>query len=142
MMADALAITLDEVVYTSEFGLAQEDIDLGWMQMAKGTVCGLRGAWQGLVGGKPVLEIGLTWRLGTPMEPDWPVADGHTIEIDGVSRVRIVHHVDHSADPDDNDAMSDTANPAVNAIPAVVAAPPGLVTVAELPLITAGSVKR
>ena len=48
-----------------------------------------------------MLEIGLTWRLGTPMEPDWPVADGHTIEIDGVSRVRIVHHVDHSADPDD-----------------------------------------
>jgi hypothetical protein len=38
--------------------------------------------------------------------------------------------------------MADTANPAVNATPAVVAAPPGLVTLADLPLITARSVAR
>ena len=32
-----------------------------------------------------------------------------------------------------------TAMPAVNAIPAVVAAPPGIATHASLPLVTAGS---
>jgi hypothetical protein len=45
----------------------------------------------------------------------------------------------YPSDPNDKDA--NTANPPVNAIPAVVAARPGIVTVNELPLITARSVK-
>jgi hypothetical protein len=140
MMAAALGVQLDEVTYSSEFGLAREDIDLGWMTLPKGTVCGLRGMWQGIVAGEPFLEIGLTWRLGAPMEPDWPIAEGYVMEIVGVPTIRVRYEMDHSGDPDEHDAMSDTANPAVNAIPAVVAAKPGLVTIADLPLITAGSV--
>jgi hypothetical protein len=142
MMADTLGVPLDEVRYTSEFGLATTDIDLGWMKLPKGTVCGLRGMWQGLAGDHAFFEMGLTWVLGTPMEPDWPIAEGHTIEIVGVPRTRVRLEIDRPKDLGDNDAMADTANPAVNAIPAVVAARPGLVTLADLPLITARSVAR
>ncbi len=38
-------------------------------------------------------------------------------------------------------STSETAHAAVNAIGAVVAAPPGLVTLADLPLVTARTVK-
>jgi hypothetical protein len=96
--------------------------------------------WQGMRDGKAVIEMGLTWRLGAPMEPDWPIAEGYVMEIKGVPTIRVRYEMDHSGDPDENDAMSDTANPAVNAIKAVVAATPGLVTIADLPLITATSV--
>jgi hypothetical protein len=142
MMAAALHVELDEVTYSAEFGLAADDIDLGWMQLPKGTVCGLRGMWQGIVDGRPLLEIGLTWQLGSPMEPSWPIEEGYVMDIDAVPHIKVRYEMDHSTDPDENDAMSDTANPAVNAIPAVVAAAPGLVTIADLPLVTAGSIHR
>lgn len=57
----------------------------------------------------------------------------------GVPNVRVRYELDRPSDVDDYGANA--ANPAVNAIPAVVAARPGLVTVDELPLITAATVK-
>jgi hypothetical protein len=108
------------------------------MDIPKGTVCGLNGLWQGIVNGNPLIEIGLLWRLGNAMEPDWPINEGYRIEVRGVPDVRVRYELDYPADVDDYGA--NTANPAVNAAPAVVAARPGLVTVDELPLVTAGSV--
>ncbi len=138
VMAKAIGVELDEVTYRKELGVATEDIDLGWMQIAKGTVCGINGTWSGIVGGKPFIEIGLLWRLGNAMEPNWPIDEGHRVEIVGIPGIRMRVEYLNTADP--NDYHSHTANPAVNAIPAVVAAAPGLVTIDELPLITAGSV--
>jgi hypothetical protein len=138
MMAHLLGVELDEVRYTAEFGLATKDLDLGYMQIPKGTVCGISGLWQGIVDGEPFLEIGLLWRLGNAMEPDWPIQEGHLIEVKGTPSIRLRHEILHVA----GSYNSETANPAVNAIPAVVAARPGLVTLGDLPLITATSVKR
>ncbi|UGQ11981.1 hypothetical protein LO772_35385 [Yinghuangia sp. ASG 101] len=137
-MAKALRLDLDEVRYTPEFGLATEDLDLGYMHIPRGTVCGLNGVWRGIVGGKPVIELGLRWRLGNAMEPDWPIAEGYVIEVRGVPNVRVRFEIDAS---ETGEIAASTAHPAVHAIPAVVAARPGLVTVDELPLITAGSVR-
>lgn len=138
MMAKALKIQLDEVRYTPEFGVATKDLDLGYMEIRKGTVCGLKGIWQGLIGGRPRIELGLTWRLGNAMNPDWPIEDGYVMEVIGVPNVRIRYELEYPKDP--NDYVASTANPPVNAIRAVVAARPGIVTVDELPLITVGSV--
>jgi 2,4-diaminopentanoate dehydrogenase len=138
MMAKALSLRLDEVRYTPEFGVATKDLDLGYMEIRKGTVCGLKGIWQGIVGGQPRIELGLTWRLGNAMYPDWPIEDGYVMEVIGVPNIRIRYELEYPADP--NDYVASTANPPVNAIRAVVAARPGIVTVDELPLITVGSV--
>jgi hypothetical protein len=139
VLAKAIGVELDEVTYERELGLATKDIDLGWMKIAEGTVCGINGTWAGVAGGRAVIEMGLVWRLGDAMEPDWPVLQGHRVEITGVPDLKMqVEYID-PADP--VDVHAHTANPAVNAIPAVVAAPPGLATVDELPLITAGSAR-
>ena len=139
MMALSLNVKLDEVRYTPEFGVATKDLHLGYMDIAKGTVCGLKGVWQGMVNGKPLIEIGLLWRLGNSMQPDWPITEGYVMEIIGVPNVRVRYELDSPQNPDDHSAH--TANPPVNAIRAVVAARPGIVTVSDLPLITARSVK-
>jgi hypothetical protein len=139
VLAKAIGVRLDEVTYSRELGLATKDIDLGWMQIGEGTVCGINGTWAGLAGGRTVIEMGLVWRLGAAMTPDWPILQGHRVEITGVPDVRM--RVEYLDPPDPVDAHAHTANPAVNAIPAVVAAPPGLATVDELPLITAGSIR-
>lgn len=138
-MAKALGMTLDDVRFDLEFGIATEDLDLGYMQIKKGTICGQKSVWRGLAGGSTRLEFSLLWRLGNAMEPDWPVHDGHVVEIKGTPNIKMSLSYFHSADPDDFNAI--TANPAVNAIPAVVAARPGIITVDELTLITSKSTR-
>jgi hypothetical protein len=135
VMAQALGVELDEVRYERELGTATEDIDLGWMQIPKGTVCGINGIWSGIKDGKPLIEMRLLWRLGDAMTPNWPVGVGHSVEIIAQPNIRLTAQYDPISDD------SHTANPAVNAVPAVVRAAPGLVTIDQLPLITAGSVK-
>ncbi len=135
MMAAALEVALDEVRFDVDFGTATKDLDLGYMKIAKGTICGLKGVWSGIVNGKAVIELGLCWRLGNAMEPDWPTEEGYVVEVDGVPSVRARFAIQYPANLTDFGVA--TANPAVNAIRAVVAARPGLVTADQLPLIMA-----
>ncbi len=139
MMARALALQLDDVRYDVDFGVATRDLDLGYMQIAKGEICGLRGLWSGMSGERAVIELGLMWRLGDAMEPDWKPEEGYVIEIEGEPGVRCRFHAEYGADPDFGLI---TAMPAVHAIPAVCAARPGTVTVSELPLIAAAHCAR
>jgi 2,4-diaminopentanoate dehydrogenase len=135
MMADALNVTLDEVRFDVEFGVATEDLDLGYMTIPKDTVCGLKGLWSGIANGRAVIELGLLWRLGYHMAPDWSTDEGYVIEIDGIPSVRAKYVVKYPETLTDFGVT--TAGPAVNAIRAVVGAKPGLVTADQLPLITA-----
>lgn len=132
MMADALKVTLDDIVFSVDFATANEDLDLGYMEIAKGTVCALRMSYCGMVKGKGVIDLQLVWRLGYSMTPDWPV-EGYVIEIEGDPNIRAHFH----ATNDTSGGGNPTAMNAVHAIPAVCAARPGIVTAAELPLITA-----
>ncbi len=45
MMANALAIELDEIRYDVEFAAATETVELGYMTIDKGCACGLRHGW-------------------------------------------------------------------------------------------------
>src|ERR1700730_13145084 len=133
MMADALKLKLDDIRYSVEFAAATEDVDLGYMTIGKGCISGLRGCWSGLVGATPVIELKFAWKLGTKLRPDWPIEDGYLIEIHGEPSIRcryepIGSHV--------FDSGLITAMPTINAIPAVCAARPGIVTAAELPIVT------
>ena len=140
MMADTLGVALEEVRFTTEFGTATKDLALGYMDIPKGMVCGIKCLWQGIFEGRPLIEISLLWRLGQSMEPDWPITEGYVMEVRGIPNVKLRYELEYPQDRNDFDAH--TANPPVNAIPGVVAARPGLVTIADLPLVTARSVKR
>jgi hypothetical protein len=139
MMARALALRLDDVRYDVDFGVATRDLDLGYMQIGKGRICGLKATWSGISNGRAVIELGLMWRLGKAMQPDWKPVEGYVIEVDGEPNVRCRFHAEYGADADFGLV---TAMPAVHAIPAVVAARPGLVTAADLPLIAAAHCVR
>ena len=117
MMAQTLGVELDEVQYRLELGVATKDIDLGFMQIAKGLVCGMNGVWTGVYNGRPLIEIGLLWRLGNSMEPDWAIGgDGHVIEIVGTPSLRLHSEILRPPNPGPLDFTPETANPAVNAI--------------------------
>jgi 4-hydroxy-tetrahydrodipicolinate reductase len=141
MMADALGIDLEQIGSEFEFARATADNDLGFMVIPEGTVAGVRGCWFGMARERRVIELRFEWKMGTHLEPDWKLRHGYFIEIDGEPRVRSQLQLLPPPDWDEPDFMGlgmiMTAMPAVNAIPAVCAAPPGLVTAAQLPLVTA-----
>ncbi|KUH67684.1 dihydrodipicolinate reductase [Mycolicibacterium novocastrense] len=141
MMAGALHVELDEVRFTPQLGVATKHLDLGYMEISEGTVCGMKAMFQGMKADRPLLEMDLLWRLGDAMEPDWPIEHGYVMEISGVPNIRVRYEPVFGG-AEEEYVAAPTANPAVNAIPAVVAANPGLVTAGELPLITANSIRR
>jgi hypothetical protein len=93
------------------------------------------------VGGRTVVELNVRWKKASVLEPDWKIEDGHVIEVQGRPTVRTTMQF---LPPPDFEAKSladfmvlghiMTAMPAVNAIPAVVAAPPGIVSYPDLRL--------
>jgi hypothetical protein len=106
-----------------------------------GCVAGVAASWQGRVGDRTVVELTVRWKKGQTLSPDWPITEGHVIVIDGLPTVKTTLEY---LPPSDFEAttfadfmvlgMIMTAMPAINAIPLVVAAPPGIVTYPDLPL--------
>jgi hypothetical protein len=71
------------------------------------------------------------------MEPTWPVENGYVIEIDGLPCVRSRIEILHPEGDSGPDFGMNTVMPAVHAIAAVCAAPPGIVLGHSLPLLAA-----
>jgi hypothetical protein len=139
-MARAIGVEIDNVELTVECAVALTDRDLGFLQIPAGSVAGIDAIWSGMHGTRPVAELRTTWTLGTilghPQEPEWSLANGYLIRISGDPNVKLKMSF---APPDfDNfDIGTTTAMPAVNAIPAVVSARPGVFTPLDLPIVAA-----
>lgn len=143
MMADALRVDLDDVTCDAEFAVAPDDIDLGYMRIPQGCVAGVHASWKGHVGGRVLIDLQVQWRKGQRLEPDWELHDGYVIDIEGRPCVHTTLQMRPPADFEGKTladfmrlAMIGTGMPAVNAIPALCAAEPGIRTYPELPLIT------
>jgi hypothetical protein len=141
MLADALGVELDEIVCEPEYAQTTEDLVMTSWTIPAGHVAGVAASWQGRVGGRTVVELTVRWKKGTTLDPDWTIQEGHVIQIDGRPTVRTT--LEYLPPPDfEATTMEEfmvlgmimTAMPAVNAIPLVVAAPPGIVTYNDLPL--------
>ncbi|MBL7492601.1 dihydrodipicolinate reductase [Frankia sp. AgB1.9] len=133
VLANALGLRLDGVGFRVEFATANQDTDFGYMTVKKGRIAGFKGTVSGDKDGRSLIECSFVWKLGEDMTPNWPVTHGYVIELDGVPgvRVRLEPQGDHL------DGTVTTAMPAVNAIPLVCAAPPGIVNLMDLPLVRA-----
>ena len=141
MVADALGVELDAVVCEAEYAKTTTDLDLGSWQIAAGCVAGIAASWQGRVGDRTVVELNVRWKKASTLEPDWQIEDGYVIEVQGRPTVRT--KVQFLPPPDfQAESLADfmvlghimTAMPAVNAIPVVVAAPPGIVSYPDVRL--------
>lgn len=138
-LAAGLGVTLDEVVEWYEREEAPETFEISSGTVDKGTVGGLHFELRGMVGGRAVIVLEHVTRLHDDVGPHWPQPAGH-----GCYRVVVTGEPNYTldlqllgSDGDHNTAgLKATAMRLVNAIPAVVAAEPGLVTALDLPLVT------
>ena len=140
MMADAIGAKLDRMTFDVTFTAATGDSDLGFMKIPAGTVGGVFGYHRGWVGDRNVVSVGFNWTMGGHVTPPKPLEHGHVIQVFGVPNMRTVVHCLPPKDWTEPGFMGlgmiYTAMPVTNAVPAVVAARPGIVTLADLPPVT------
>ncbi|MFT5442761.1 MAG: hypothetical protein ACI8W3_001805, partial [Myxococcota bacterium] len=101
-----------------------------------GTVGAVRFETIGVIHGKDAIVIEHINRLAPDIAPDWPSAsrDGtYRVMVEGDPSFACELTLGSEADYTDH-GMVGTTMRIVNAIPAVCAAPPGIVTAADLPL--------
>lgn len=142
LVADALGVDLDEIRCVPEFAETTADLEMASWTIAAGCVAGVYISWQGIVAGRTVIDLNVRWRKGQTLDPDWKIdQDGWVIQVDG--QPTVTTKVGFLPPPyfqattlAEFMALGHimTAMPAINAIPAVVAAAPGIVTYADLPL--------
>lgn len=94
-----------------------------------------------MVSDRAVIELEVVWNAGKGLEPEWPVAHGYAMEVQGNPNIHTRVKFSPSQEQIDSGRIADLANPVtampvVNAIPAVCDAAAGIRTYADLPLIT------
>ena len=142
LVADALGVELDEIRCVPEFAQTTADLEMESWTIPAGCVAGVYISWQGIVSGRTVIDLNVRWRKGQTLEPDWKIdQDGWVIQIDG--QPTVTTKVGFLPPPYfQATTLAEfmtlghimVAMPVINAIPAVVAAAPGIVTYADLPL--------
>ena len=138
-IAAGLGITLTDVQEWYEREAAPEDFDVDAGAIKEGTAAALHFEVRGMMGDRAVVVLEHVTRLRDDLGRSWPQPTGH-----GCYRVEITGEPNYTidlqlmgTDGDHNTAgLKATAMRLVNAVPAVVAAPAGLVTALDLPMIT------
>lgn len=143
LMARLTGFELDAIECDIEFAHATAAIDAPGRPIDAGAVAGVRINWQGISGGRVCLENEQVWVAGENTDAPWPVQHGYIVNVQGdpcLHNVMLPIPVGDigSMTPAEFNAvgMRITALPSINAIPAVCAAAPGIVTYAELPSVT------
>jgi 4-hydroxy-tetrahydrodipicolinate reductase len=142
MAADALGLRLDEIREEHERAPAPESFDTAMGRIEKGTCAAVRFEVQGIVDGRPRIVAAHVNRLRGDVAPHWDRLSGskhsgYKIELKG-SPSFTCEIEPQGEDGDHNTAgITATAMRVVNAIPAVCAAPPGVVSILDLPLFGA-----
>jgi 4-hydroxy-tetrahydrodipicolinate reductase len=141
LMADCFGLQLDDVVFSYELGACTEDVDLGWYHLPKGSLGANYLKYQGIVDGVPKIEVHIEWQMTRHTEPRWKVQHAYITKIAGDPCITSTHKMHPKPGVDiyspaavASIGMTITGMPALNAIAAVVAAPPGLLTSADIPL--------
>lgn len=139
-LAAGLGITVEAITESYERVPAPTAFDIAAGHIPVGGAAALRFEVRGVIADRPVIVIEHVTRLREDLCPDWPrpaqPGGSYRVEITGEPS----YHVDicptsHKGDHN-HAAIVAAAGRIVNAIPAVTAAPPGIRTTLDLPLVT------
>ena len=141
IIAEGLGASLDEVRTAIERRPLEKTVEVpGMGRFDAGTQGAMRFEVQGIVGGRPRIVAEHVTRIHASCAPEWPYppagkAGAHRVILTGRPTLEVTISAD---DGDGNPAAGGNATAAarlVNAIPAVCAAPPGIVHPLSLPAI-------
>ncbi len=128
LVADGLGVELDSLEVEEETQLAAEEITIAAGTVAAGTVAAQRWTWAGMRNGKDLVRLETIFKAAPHVAPEW-TSPAWVVRIEGQPRIAL------EADRWITNGLLGTAMHAVNAVPAVCDASPGVKTFLDLPLI-------
>lgn len=145
LIAAACGVELDEVREVHERVPAPETFDIVSGTVEEGTTAGLRFELQGMVGGRPAIVVEHVTRLRDDIAPEWPQPAGqgsYRVVVKGSPSLKLELELEGEDGDENTGGLVATAMRILNAVPAVCAAEPGLLTPLDLPLITGRGLLR
>ncbi len=136
--ANALGLQFDSIESKGEVALARRDTKIAAGTIKAGTVAAQRTVIAGMRHGKVLMSMTPTWYCTTDIDADWDLRpDGWHIKVEGDAPFEV--DLRFTTPPERKAAVTPgyTAHRAINAIPYVCEASPGIRTVPDLPQIIA-----
>jgi len=138
MLAAGLGIAVEDYDFVWDTAVAVREVTVRSGHIKAGSVAGMRLEWRIWNGGKPVIVFRSFWRMDDTTEPDWGYEDcNYAVQFTGLPSFRVNYEPTEPGPDGDIGYWGRvwTAMSVVNAIPTVVAAPPGIRTHLDLPLV-------
>jgi 4-hydroxy-tetrahydrodipicolinate reductase len=138
LVAEALGMPFDTIEAKADSAGARSKVRIAAGVLEAGSVAALRTIVTGMRRGKPLMTFTANWFCTTDIDADWGLrADGWHVVVEGDTPLDI--SIGFPVAPERWAAVSPglTAHRAVNAVPYVCAAPPGIRTTVDLPQIIA-----
>jgi hypothetical protein len=147
VLADALGVALDAVDEQVERRPLERTVELPIGTFDAGTQGAFRLRVRGLVGGREVLAVDHVTRIDDTCAPDWPQPPGgsmgcHQVLVTGDPDVALTLEASDRDGDRNVGGIALSAGRLVHALPALAAAPTGLVTALDLPLVAGCGVLR
>ena len=139
-LAAGFGIEVEEITEHVEREPAPEAFDVAAGHIPQGGTAAVRFEITGLVAGRPAIVVEHVTRLRDDLRPEWarPAQPGGSYRVEITGEPSYAVDICPSSDKGDHNhaAIVAAAGRIVNAIPAVVAAEPGIRTTLDLPLVT------
>ena len=134
LVAEAVGLPLDSVEADGELATTTRTTEIAAGTLLAGSVAAQRITISGIREGQTLLRFRATWYCTRDLEPAWDVQDtGWHISVDGDAPLEVTLRMPIPLDRMAEISPAYTANRAVNAVPYVCAAAPGIVTTLDLP---------
>lgn len=138
LLADALSLPLDDIEANGEVAVASRTVEIAAGTIEAGTVAAQRLTVAGMRCGHALLQFRASWYCTTDLDPAWAVRPtGWHVTVDGDAPLDV--DLRFAVPIERMGAISPgyTAHRAVNAVPVVCAAAPGIRTTVDLPQVIA-----
>jgi len=136
-VADALHVQIDGFETSGEFAVANNPVELpGGILIDTGAVAAQRITVAAVRGGTPVLQFRANWYCSKDIDQSWHLEDnGWRFLLEGDTPLDVTVTFPRTSESYADQMSGLTAHPAVNAIPYVCDAPPGIRSNADMPQI-------
>jgi hypothetical protein len=129
MVAHGIGVPTEETTSDLDTWVGETDLETAAGTVPAGTVAGQRFRWAAVLDGHEVVRQETVWRMHDDAAPDWPRGDW-SVSIEGEPKMRIT--LDHGWN---RDILGSTGAHAINVVPYLLEARPGITTFLDLPMI-------
>ena len=137
VVAAGIGLELSSIEERFEVIRADEDIEISSGTVAAGTISGMRFEIIGMVDGEERVIVEHVTRLRDVDAPEWPQGEGYRILVQGEPNLKMELSLSSDKGDHNHAGCLATAMHVVNAIPAVCAAEPGVLTYLNVPFYSA-----